>query len=564
MRVSGFPDYYGFNDRKLTSKRRHWRKSLHQILESPAMPIGVTPENISRWSRVSLTLKRQLVAAGFGVALFAAAGSVTWPEGQDQAFFGEGGDVILDGGVPYKDFWEIKGPLADYTYALARYLFGRHASAIRIFDLLVVAISCLLLRKIVLQLNRGESPGANAAVVFFLVTYYGLGYWMTAQPDGYAGFIILAAVALLLSPPWKTHWTMTAVGVLSGSAVLFKPTFLAFILLPSLCPTANVDTARARVSLAMFYVAVTVLTIAIELFLIFHASDGFVDLWDTLRFLSTSYASVARLSPGDQIWELLSKPFAMGFFGPLLLSPLILRTLLRLGMNYELRVIGLWICLSLLVVIIQGRYYEYHWLPLMISVSPIFGLAVSWSSQRWPSIASSKSVSNSLILLLIAISLFHSEVRAITQSYTWPAFATGSLSHKDYTRQVFGGGWYADSQDIASYIDSHSNETDKVLMWGTDSTVHALAKRQSPTRYEVSYPIVIPGPLASKYKRIFLEDVARDPPRYVIIDCRDPWFMTNKTGYEHLADFPAFESFLAHYYYHLETFGGYELWEIRK
>ena len=56
------------------------------------------------------------VVGAFGLAALAllaawAAIYLSWPFGQDQSAFAWVADAILRGGLPYRDAWEVKGPL---------------------------------------------------------------------------------------------------------------------------------------------------------------------------------------------------------------------------------------------------------------------------------------------------------------------------------------------------------------------------------------------------------------------------------------------------------------------
>jgi 4-amino-4-deoxy-L-arabinose transferase-like glycosyltransferase len=116
--------------------------------------------------------------------IVAALGTLFYPLGRDQGIFGWAGDVILKGGVPYLDAWDQKGPATYYTYALAQAAFGRNTWGIRVLDLLFVLAGCVFLRSLARQLG-GKSAGTLAAVLFACL-YFRLGYWSTAQPDGWA------------------------------------------------------------------------------------------------------------------------------------------------------------------------------------------------------------------------------------------------------------------------------------------------------------------------------------------------------------------------------------------
>src|SRR5438067_1470453 len=80
--------------------------------------------------------RRWLVAAYLLLGITALC-TLSWPMGRDQGIFAWTGDVILHGGVPYRDAWEVKGPAAHYSAALAIALFGHNQWGIHLLDLLL-------------------------------------------------------------------------------------------------------------------------------------------------------------------------------------------------------------------------------------------------------------------------------------------------------------------------------------------------------------------------------------------------------------------------------------------
>ena len=68
-----------------------------------------------------------------------AAMSLRWPFNWDHGIFAWIAETIVHGGLPYRDAWDVKGPLTFYTFALVRAVTGRGMWGIRLFDLVVVA-----------------------------------------------------------------------------------------------------------------------------------------------------------------------------------------------------------------------------------------------------------------------------------------------------------------------------------------------------------------------------------------------------------------------------------------
>ncbi|MEP6779943.1 MAG: hypothetical protein ABJC26_08645, partial [Gemmatimonadaceae bacterium] len=56
----------------------------------------------------------------FTTAVASGAASLIWPLSWDEGIFAWIGGVLLKGGTPYVDAWDVKGPVTYFVYALAQ------------------------------------------------------------------------------------------------------------------------------------------------------------------------------------------------------------------------------------------------------------------------------------------------------------------------------------------------------------------------------------------------------------------------------------------------------------
>jgi hypothetical protein len=77
-----------------------------------------------------------------------AATYITWPFSNDQGNLAWVGDVILSGGMPYRDAWDVKGPGAHLLFAFVEMVLGQNEWGMRVFDLAMLAICAACLRSI--------------------------------------------------------------------------------------------------------------------------------------------------------------------------------------------------------------------------------------------------------------------------------------------------------------------------------------------------------------------------------------------------------------------------------
>src|SRR5712692_8168104 len=100
----------------------------------------------------------------------------------DSSIFTYIGQVILDGGAPYRDAWDVKAPAVFFFYAAAL-LAGKFPLALRLSEAVWQLATAALLGLIASRLFPGRSV-APAAGLTYLLLYFSQDYWNLAQSDG--------------------------------------------------------------------------------------------------------------------------------------------------------------------------------------------------------------------------------------------------------------------------------------------------------------------------------------------------------------------------------------------
>ena len=522
-----------------------------------------TPERLSgsglSWLRGMEITPVQLIYLEGALAAFLAIGSLTWPLGGDQAFFYFVGDTILRGGIPYRDAWELKGPLTYYITAFILAVFGHREISIRIFDLLVVVLFCGFLKRMVLRFEGASTLGATFTIVSFGLAYSCLGFWFTAQPDEWGGMLIAACVALLLKPSWPTNWTMAAIGVLIALAVLIKPTFLIFLPLPLLYPPCERMGWMRGLASRGVCVLTCAITIALALVIIFR-HGGFEDYLDLLHFLRTSYFPFSQRHLSDEVRFLLPQlMWNSGVVIPYVLVPAAIVFIWYGGYRRPAQILSTWFFLAILLVLAQGTYWPYTFIPATIADAVILGNLVSFADRATAAPGVRKLVAGFAALVIGLSVLVPSDLSAtLFGTLAWPSYVLGTVDKADYSLRV-SQGMSGDWDRVSTYIDSRSNENDTIFLWTWDIRVIAKVKRRSAARFGTFEALISEGPLQAKYRRIFMSEISRRPPRYIVVDCLESMYRSESSLWL-LKDFGEFDRFL-HYYYKLEThIGQHEIW----
>lgn len=505
-----------------------------------------------KWRELEIT-PLQIIYLEGAFAIFLAVGSLTWPLGNDQSFYYFVADSILRGGVPYRDAWELKGPLTYYVYAFVLALFGHYEASIRVFDLFILVLFCWWLGRMMLRLEKQAIP-AIFAVVFFLLRYLYLGYWSTAQPEIWGAFLIAVAVSLLIQSSGSEGRVLSSIGVLIALATLFKPTFLIFLLLPLIFSLSD---RKRWVPAGMCVLAFSV-TIALSLAIVFW-NGGLREYWDVLRFLATSYSPLSKRSLLNEVSSLPELLRQIGLVIPYLLVLPALVLIWRTGRKQLTWILTTWFVLAVLLLLAQGTYWWYSFMPSVIAVVVILGCGLSCLTG--PSAAPiGRQLATGFAALLIGLSVIASDFPDhIWGNLTWPAYVLGDKNRLDHVKNVADGYHIQELDSVAAYVEGHTSPADTILLWGFEIPVLVMSMRHPPTRFGTFEALITEGPLLAQYRRIFLDDVSRSPPRYIVVDPLNSGYRSESSLWL-LQHFDAFNEFL-HKQYRLEIqIGQYELW----
>jgi hypothetical protein len=496
-----------------------------------------------------------------------AISTLWWPFSPDHGIFAWVGDVILQGGMPYRDAWEVKGPVVHYTYTLAQLLFGRTMWGIRLLDLALLALALLFLWRIAARLY--DETAAKLATALFTLWYANSGYWSTAQPDGWVAMLLIIAVFHLLNN-FESVKAMLIAGAIMGLCSLIKPIYAAYLLLFVVYAVIRWPVHPSRSQLVRAVILATLACgLIILLMLAWFAYRG--ALAELIEVQITFNGSAHRLAHTRATPEQLQLILGFVLQGWLLVA--LLPTLVG-GMSLWQRrrpaagVIGAWILLTLLLTMMQNKFYLYHWFPLYAPLALLAAGGVSHllAMQKLLAVQEMhglKYLTPALLTLMFITALLLPTLSLLR----WGLAINGYQSWEDY---YAGFGAYGEGdfsfqadQEVAQFIKQQTAPQDTVLVWGFEVLVNYLSGRPSPTRFGFNYALVR-GPnnaLEPAYRAEFMQALYNDPPRYILILDEDKNDLMAKTSRQFANDFPAFKTFIETHYRLETTIEHFAVWQ---
>ena len=475
--------------------------------------------------------------------------NLAMPLGRDQGIFAWVGQVLLAGGIPYVDAWEVKGPVAHYLYALAMALLGESPLGIRLFDNLLLAATTVAL---VLFGRRRGVPLWGWVTGCLLFASYGGGFWHTAQVDGWISYGILLAILLLWHEPSRlSARAALAVGVLLSLAVLVKPNFALLGALPLLAyswrgddgrrPFANVGwCALGGLVPIVAFVAVYGLRgqlhVAWDVVVAFNLESHFGHRPVTLATLPRILTEVL-LDPRENapvIWLL----HALALIGLIDMARRDRRGAWLLATG--------WVC-GWLVGVSQNKGFYYHFMPMYVCAAALAAHAIVRVFA--PVSGDLRARSRNGLVALLVLSMLPT-LRPLYLAVNFWTFQAGTRAAERYESQFCENGdelnfCHRDVAATAAFLRANSGASDTVYVWGFEALLHLEADRASPTRYGFNYPMVVGSPrYAAAAKDEVIAALTAKPPKAIVVQERDRSNITPMTSREQLARFAALQALI--------------------
>lgn len=491
--------------------------------------------------------------------------SIHVPFARDQGVAAYVASLMLDGKAPYRDVYHFNLPGIFFMYALAFKLFGLSVDSINLADALYRCLTLvsvwLLGRKI-----AGVKSGLWAAFLYgiFSTILYS-DYWDMAQKETFTVLPLCLSALLLFSALQSERAALLKLflsGVFSACACCFKPTLgLAFIVLLAYSIKGEDKPARKRllylISMCLgFLLAWTPLII----YLLSH--DAFRDMLEGVfifgRFYGGSrYTGLKALAglPIIKTWEWLFEwrfLSAAGLIGVIAFSkddtP---------GWKFLL----LWFVSIYLNVIIQMKFFTYHWIPLLAPVS-IF--AAKGISEILPVFPRRKSGLIHWAAALLAFFLFLGNLWPQAARYKRELFYDlGLISKKDFIKPYgkwgFGDVCVNAGLKVADYLAQGTAPGQKVLAFSIEPGIYFHSCRTAPTRFAYDQPLTADTRGNERFKAYqqdlreeFMQDLEREHPVYIVVVENDTSVIEPVDSFQQMHEFREFADWIDKYYY-LET-----------
>ena len=400
-------------------------------------------------------------------------------------------NIILRGGLVYRDGWCHRGPLLDYAYAGIFSVFGNgNMVAVHLITSLLIALQTLLLYRMAsLLFERRVALVASCLFAFFSTFGYPPADTLGANVEIWMNFFVLGGLNLFipsLGAPGYLRLFLSA--SLMGLAPLTKqvafslyPFLLIVILYPHLCGLTHEKRPFSKSMPSVFIASIGFflpLCVTVSYYYLKGAINDFLSLFLFYNFfyVKSFYRSDPNftlttmvLNVAKSLWYTMIVNFSpirsgvLYSFSLITFAMSLIRYKNRNTLVSEERwrrpfLVSLWFLFSILPLLVLGRGFHHYFIQLLPIVCILSALAITVIFFEWLTRRSQR--------LLLAIPF------VIQLLFPLSAFIKGDPFAQD---QILN--------EVTAYVQSNSHENDTIFVWGWNTELYVLTNRRNASRF---------------------------------------------------------------------------------
>jgi len=465
------------------------------------------------------------------------------PFERDEGEYAYLGNLILNGGLPYRDAYNMKLPGVYGMYALIIAAFGSSPAGIHAGFALVSLATIVLLYSAVRRLFT-PMVGLTAATAYALLSVSGPLLGQAAHATHFVNlFVVFGLWVLSRWDDRRPLRSAAAAGLLFGLAVLMKQ-HAVFLAAPGALRAAHRvwesgrHNRKALAATAAAYLAAA-LTPYATVVLVAAVSGSFDRFWFWTVTYAASYASAD--TPWGVAWVLFRLTFGRTFAEyPLvwILAGAGLIAVWAARFDLRQRLLATAFAAGSIAAVLPGLNFREHYFVLLLPASGLLAaialdsLARALASavarvagRQSPSRRATAEVGTPASRRRPAAGGWTAAIRALPfvamVAFGIAAIVNGrwyyfDASPDEISRRLYPGNPFVEAREVAARIAADTTPSDTVAILGSEPELLVYAGRRSATGYMYVYPLVEPHPANLRMQREMIAEIEAASPRYLV------------------------------------------------
>lgn len=496
--------------------------------------------------------------------------SLAYPFGRDQGIYAYAGKMLLEGKMNYLHVFDLKPPGIHFLFAFAEFIFGENMLNLRIFDILWQTFTAYFVFLIAFKFTLKKNFSVAASFIY-LILYFRQDYWHTFQADGMLNLPFAVSILLLLSSKeYHSFLKIFFAGVLFSVALIFKYTIISFLPLVFICFLLASDELRSlRFKNSSVYSAgvISALTAVALLYYFTGALGEFINV----QFVQTPlYTKIAyETESTSYIISQVVKLFIYSVYTPLIWLSLIavFAAVMKKKLTFRNAVLFSWVLSSLFSLIIQWKFYYYHFLVIL---APLAVCCVYAVSEILKTVGESRK--KTILVLVSILFIVYSAYSMTPYVRNYSNLAGVAFGEKTLNEVYIQNGFTSDSVFMISKtfnaienVEKMTDPDDNIFIWGFDPLVYYISGRMCVSRFIYNFPLLWKGE-NSEMRREFIAAIESNNPKLILVAQNDPLFFIsgyNEDSKQLIERFPEFKQFVETKYTFKMKQDDFDYYELR-
>ncbi len=422
---------------------------------------------------------------------------------RDSGVFLYAGWRILNGRIPYVDFWDHKPPIIFYINALGLALSDNSRWGVWMIELISLFIAAYLGYRLILKLFGQYAAMVSTFIWLLALVFLLLNGNLTEE---YALPLQFATLYLFYLSRHDKRRILRyfIIGVLGGIAFFTKQTsigvWLAIIIYLGFAGIKNREIKKSMGEILIIVLGGLLVSIIICTY--FYINHALYEFWNS-AFVYNYYFSTQKVSEFSvrlknfiEIFSITRTGiFHLAALGIVSFIALSKKKLLDSNAISLLTVAMIDFPLELLIINVTGSAPEHYFITIL-PVLALFSGVLFFIIDQW--ISSEKKIKFSNFVLIF-----------LTIGFLAYGSLSGYLAHTQ-SLQI------RENEPAIQYIIKNTDSDDSILVWGAEAMVNFYSKRISPTRFVYLYPLDKQGYTTEKMINEFLDDIINKKPKIIL------------------------------------------------
>jgi hypothetical protein len=425
-------------------------------------------------------------------------------QGRDSGVYTYTAEVLYEGGLPYRDAWDNKGPGIYYIDAAGFALFGVNRWALWLMEMFFIMATAAIFYLLAVGLFPRTRTVFVGTFLFILMARHGSLIGNGNLTESFAllpqvtflwlGFRFIRAPSIL---------TGLMLGLVSSAAFIIRQNAvgmaISFVPILWLLGVLQIRSARSWLLVGSMVVG--------GLFglglVTFHLRDALPEAYSAIVVSPLklhNWVNQERVYPWTAVIQSLFWPTARYIFWPFI--PFIGLALVwikrhRHDIDSSNSILYVWIAATFFLDLyfgnMTGKAYSHYYL----SFVPIIVLLITLGYDQ----------------------LHHRPRWLVAAGWVYIGFLAIGTAHGQYNRIERVPDTWDDAvivSPLSVYVEENTAPDDTVLVWGISSYVNFQSGRLSPTQYHYGYPLVVPDYADAEFVADLIADLERNQPSMIV------------------------------------------------